>query len=184
MKQCNKCKAMKPLSFFARDKRLKDGRRGDCKLCNSTKRRDEYAERPEVAGRIKAANRAQYQKNADARRLYARHRYAEDRERRKAWQRNYTATVGQNPETKRICYQRRRARIANAPAPVVAPTAVLLAQVLDAFDGECAYCSNPFEHWDHQLPIARGGADCMTNLVPACAPCNLSKGSKTLEEWG
>lgn len=49
----------------------------------------------------------------------------------------------------------------------------------------CAYCGNNSEpiHWDHVLPLARGGGTTKGNLLPACAPCNLSKGAKTVMEW-
>lgn len=42
--------------------------------------------------------------------------------------------------------------------------------------------SGPF-HIDHVLAVANGGTDALDNLVVACKPCNLSKGSKTVEEW-
>jgi 5-methylcytosine-specific restriction endonuclease McrA len=47
----------------------------------------------------------------------------------------------------------------------------------------CAYCDAFATHLDHVQPIAKGGADVEANIVPACAPCNLSKGAKTLAEW-
>jgi 5-methylcytosine-specific restriction endonuclease McrA len=47
----------------------------------------------------------------------------------------------------------------------------------------CAYCNAYATHLDHVTPIAKGGADVEANIVPACAPCNLSKGAKTLAEW-
>lgn len=48
---------------------------------------------------------------------------------------------------------------------------------------KCAYCGARAEHLDHVVPLSRGGADVESNMVPACAPCNLSKGAKTLDEW-
>lgn len=55
-----------------------------------------------------------------------------------------------------------------------------------ARDGQrCAYCGDidgPF-HFDHIFPVSRGGSDEATNLVLACVPCNMSKGSRTLAEW-
>ncbi|MFG3200349.1 HNH endonuclease [Streptomyces sp. NPDC048208] len=48
---------------------------------------------------------------------------------------------------------------------------------------KCAYCGNRAEHLDHIVPLSRGGTDTESNILPACAPCNLSKGAKTLEEW-
>jgi 5-methylcytosine-specific restriction endonuclease McrA len=48
---------------------------------------------------------------------------------------------------------------------------------------ECVYCGGPFEHVDHVIPASRGGTDDPDNLVPACTPCNTSKGNKLLAEW-
>lgn len=52
--------------------------------------------------------------------------------------------------------------------------------------GMCRYCQSsggPF-HIDHVVPWAIGGVSDMSNLVLACAPCNLRKGAKSLEEMG
>jgi 5-methylcytosine-specific restriction endonuclease McrA len=57
------------------------------------------------------------------------------------------------------------------------------AEVFARWDGQCAYCDAPAEHLDHVQPLSRGGADAAHNLLPACAPCNLSKGAKSLAEW-
>jgi hypothetical protein len=49
----------------------------------------------------------------------------------------------------------------------------------------CQYCGckdGPF-HLDHIVPWAMGGEHSPENLTVACAQCNWSKGSKTLEEW-
>ena len=49
----------------------------------------------------------------------------------------------------------------------------------------CRYCgaSNVPMHIDHIKPVSKGGTDALGNLTAACAPCNLSKGSKTVKEW-
>ena len=53
-------------------------------------------------------------------------------------------------------------------------------------DGECCvYCGDtegPF-HLDHIYPWSKGGEHSVDNLCVACAPCNCSKGDKTLQEW-
>lgn len=65
------------------------------------------------------------------------------------------------------------------------PSPALRAEVF-ARDGEiCAYCRStegPF-HLDHIHPWSRGGKTSADNLTVACAPCNTSKGSKTVDEW-
>lgn len=47
----------------------------------------------------------------------------------------------------------------------------------------CYLCGGPPEHLDHIVPLSRGGTHTPDNVAWACAPCNLSKGSKTLEEY-
>jgi 5-methylcytosine-specific restriction endonuclease McrA len=42
----------------------------------------------------------------------------------------------------------------------------------------CVYCGGPAEHIDHVVPLARGGAHAIGNLLPACAECNKSKGAR------
>ncbi|TKS96412.1 HNH endonuclease [Streptomyces lasalocidi] len=56
--------------------------------------------------------------------------------------------------------------------------------VLTANDGCCMYCSiRASERMDHVIPLARGGADRIDNLVPACHRCNHSKNDKSFVEW-
>jgi hypothetical protein len=48
----------------------------------------------------------------------------------------------------------------------------------------CAYCGSRDDlHVDHRVPVSRGGANSLDNLVTACGPCNQSKGMKLLEIW-
>lgn len=47
----------------------------------------------------------------------------------------------------------------------------------------CVYCGAPYEHADHVIPRASGGPDTAHNLVPACAPCNLSKSDRPVLDW-
>lgn len=54
----------------------------------------------------------------------------------------------------------------------------------------CAYCGIliTFDipkdvHVDHVMPLSSGGSNWPSNLALTCQACNLSKGSKTLEEW-
>lgn len=56
-------------------------------------------------------------------------------------------------------------------------------EIFSAYGALCAYCDAPAEHLDHVVALALGGADAPHNLLPACAPCNLSKSDKTLAAW-
>jgi hypothetical protein len=53
--------------------------------------------------------------------------------------------------------------------------------------GRCIYCGADLgEYWhvDHLYPKSRGGCwDCIENLVPACASCNVDKSTLTLPKW-
>lgn len=72
------------------------------------------------------------------------------------------------------------------------------------FDGRCAYCGVVMDrmHADHVQPVIRittdpwgnplPAAECrmvraelntVENMMPACGPCNISKGGHTLEGW-
>ncbi len=52
-------------------------------------------------------------------------------------------------------------------------------------DFSCQYCGAKNDlTFDHVLPRKLGGVTSWENVVAACAPCNLKKGSKTLREAG
>ncbi|MFN0153391.1 MAG: HNH endonuclease [Gaiella sp.] len=60
-------------------------------------------------------------------------------------------------------------------------------RVLFARDGwRCVYCGSGGGRLtlDHVVPRSRGGGSTWENVVTACAPCNLDKGDRTLEEAG
>jgi len=52
--------------------------------------------------------------------------------------------------------------------------------ILKVSDGLCFYCSGLANQADHVVPIAMGGSDDPSNLVPSCGPCNSSKGKNRL----
>jgi 5-methylcytosine-specific restriction endonuclease McrA len=44
---------------------------------------------------------------------------------------------------------------------------------------DCAYCGQPATTLDHLIPISKGGPPLdPTNLIPACNPCNASRGNR------
>ena len=69
----------------------------------------------------------------------------------------------------------------------VTPT-VTKAKLLRRDRCTCAYCGEVFPDKDlqaeHVVPDSRGGPYSWMNLVTACGPCNLRKGSRTPEEAG
>lgn len=57
------------------------------------------------------------------------------------------------------------------------------AEVFERWGYACCYCGAPAGQLDHVTPISRGGRDVLSNVVPACADCNLGKSDRTLAEW-
>lgn len=54
------------------------------------------------------------------------------------------------------------------------------------FDGRCAYCQHVVAGQpdpDHVIPLSRGGADMIGNLLPSCRSCNCDKRDLLLPEW-
>ena len=61
-------------------------------------------------------------------------------------------------------------------------------EVFARSEGRCHYCRTPLAldgrwHVEHMVPRALGGEDAASNLVAACAPCNLQKGDRTALEF-
>lgn len=92
--------------------------------------------------------------------------------------------MGRNPERKKLMGQRgsRRREEREANAVGFCSPSQLEARI-EYYGYHCAYCPGPFEHVDHVIPLSKGGTAWPSNLVPACASCNCSKGAKNVWEW-
>jgi 5-methylcytosine-specific restriction endonuclease McrA len=55
--------------------------------------------------------------------------------------------------------------------------------VFEAWNNCCGYCGKAADTLDHIVPTTSGGISETTNLLPACSPCNLKKGSYPVEQW-
>ena len=56
--------------------------------------------------------------------------------------------------------------------------------ILEEFDYKCAYCGKSIDvEQDHLIPVNKGGAYIIGNIVPACRHCNASKGPKNVFDW-
>jgi 5-methylcytosine-specific restriction endonuclease McrA len=183
MKTCTKCGEAKSLDNFHVDRSRKGGRNPACKPCvnartNAYKRQnadkirerraaDTGAQRERFA-RWTAANP---EKNRERHARYRSENPGKIRAFKREWARS-------NPDKVSAYASRRRARVAGG-----AYEPYSRAEIFAAYGGACAYCDDPAEHLDHVKAISRGGADAAHNLLPACAPCNLGKGAKSLAEW-
>jgi 5-methylcytosine-specific restriction endonuclease McrA len=59
-----------------------------------------------------------------------------------------------------------------------------LVERIRAFSGCCAYCGRRADmQIEHVIPLSRGGTHSMSNILPACKPCNDSKDVRPVEAW-
>lgn len=141
--------------------------------------REWYAANPERERRRSrewiAANQERVATNARARRMANPERFRE----------NFRAWCAANPERVRVrantSAARRHARIAHI---LITLTPQEWDAILEAAGYACSYCGSIEQiSMDHLIPIARGGDHTAANVVPACLPCNQSKGAKAVAEF-
>lgn len=151
-KTCTKCGVEKLLQEFGTNKRVKNGRRSDCKECS------------------KAYARAYQSANRDRVNAYNQKCYAANRGKRKARNREYRSA---NPHTAWESNYRMRARKFGVE-PVI--ESFTRADLVAAYGDACAHCGGPFEHLDHYpVAVALGGAHSLDNCRPSCAACNTKQ---------
>lgn len=56
---------------------------------------------------------------------------------------------------------------------------------LTFFNGECAYCGTTKHtlHIDHIVPLAQGGQDTPSNIVPACERCSEARDGQDWRDY-
>ncbi len=160
MKICSVCKRTLDLSSFSAHKKSADGLRGDCKNCNANTAKLWRQNNPH---RSRQLCQSWVERNRESARTYSR-----------TWR-------SKHPNEHRAHVSLGRARRKSAFACDVSGR--MLKERASVFGNSCAYCGGPHEHWDHVIPISKGGKHCLANLRPACQKCNLSKHTKRLDEW-
>lgn len=207
MKECSRCKSEKPLGYFPKNRSKPDGVNGWCKQCSA-----EYLKEWRIANQDSIKLRQAEWYGANREKIIARSAawYAANPERaaeaRAAWSvanREKTREYGakwrsanpekaravarawreQNPGPGKIHVQRRRQRKASAPGDGV--TSRQWASQIAPYGGRCAYCDavTSVSVMEHMVPLSRGGAHDVTNVVPACRRCNSKKGTMTALEF-
>lgn len=130
---------------------------------------------PSVAALVMAEQRAYWKKNPEAYKEYGR-----ERNREYAKWRHMT-------DLRYRIYHREKSKRRKAQAKGQTPVAISVNALLTRF-GQfgncCAYCGCAGDmEIEHVVPISRGGAHDISNIVPACAPCNSSKSAREMEAW-
>lgn len=167
MKTCSKCGKAKSLENYYAHESTGDRRRSDCKECcraTSTKWRLDHLEAYKAAcakwskansERVRAINRVSVAKWGKA-----------------------------HPEVAKAKNHKRR--VAKLAYEGFHHTAADIASLLIDQHGLCAYCGialNGKYHVDHVVPLSQDGGNGPDNICLACAPCNLSKGNRSLLVW-
>lgn len=57
--------------------------------------------------------------------------------------------------------------------------------IREMYGGRCYYCGKGGKklHKEHRVPLARGGVNDISNIVPSCEPCNRRKGTLTDDQF-
>jgi len=135
----------------------------------------------------RAKTRAHYRRNHEEQkarwRAVKKARYAKEKHKvldaNKKW-------AKENPETKLEIAQRRRARRLNA---TISPEKISawMTRVKSKEFARCYYCRERFRttkiHFDHIVPLAKGGQHSLGNICVSCASCNLRKGTNLVSSW-
>jgi 5-methylcytosine-specific restriction endonuclease McrA len=209
LKKCPQCDQSfsATIEHFQRHKQTKDGLSCWCKRCFARKQRDYRAGlSPEKLARKKQQDRQWRQANKARRKAQNAARYqaniAKIKQQKSAWyqanKERINAQIARwidankeyvnaraaawkkaNPEKHQLAQARRRARKASAPRNDL--TAVQWKAIKAHYAYCCVYCGKKSQRltMDHIIPLSKGGAHTVSNVVPACASCNAKKGTGT-----
>lgn len=197
LKRCSTCKEHKSLDKFSRDKSRLDGLSWRCKVCHAQMNKkylqtEEYKAKARIKSRIRyhankdainAKSRADRASNLEEKRNYARNwrnaRKDQVNAQKKIWRLNNPEKV---KESTRISKNKRRgAKVENYTTQ----------QALALYGSDCYLCKAPIDltaprwtavpgweyglHLDHVIRISEGGKDCLENVRPSHALCNLRR---------
>jgi 5-methylcytosine-specific restriction endonuclease McrA len=199
-KRCTRCLEWKPESEYYRDRTKLDGLKSQCKDCRRIYKR-EYRRRMRALAqiRLKRVTRRIWQPQV---RLEDRiresagfHRWREsNRARRKAYVMNYLREWHREHPNVRLPWHvshpelltaQRQVRRADAAGVAVNDlSAAEWRWLCEVYDHRCAYCGAQGVDLtlDHVVPLAQGGRNTLSNVVPACRDCNTDKGARTPEQ--
>jgi len=135
-----------------------------------------------------ARNRRYYERNK-AKENVRRHKYYKDnKEFSKQFIKNWR---DKNPDVVKAAVNRRRARKNNADSDGWTES-----QVVELYGTKCYICKKEIDmsasrwtgrgnwenglHFDHVVPLSRGGSDTIDNIRPSHALCNIKKGYKII----
>lgn len=203
MKRCSHCGVMKPTSDFHRNRTKKDGLFGECKVCRSEESRVYYSGNSgKIRARVSEHGKQTYKVRNEQERLDHR---IQERQRAQKYSQRTEEQINLDcqklhPEGTKRCRKcqgslslaefhrsRNKSDGLNVDCKTCRKKEVRWLEKEADFPSRglfnCVYCSGPYEHIDHVFPIAMGGTDKKTNLVPSCALCNQRKHALSPWTW-
>lgn len=144
-----------------------------------------YYKSPEVKARRRERYRENLERSRKITRIAATNFRKNSREKRNAiMRRYYHAHLERSRAYGRYAAEKRRARKVGAVG--VCSMRQWMARV-EYHGWKCRYCGCTLTMamlvQDHAIPLARGGSNWPSNMVPSCKPCNSRKNTKTLFEY-
>lgn len=189
-KKCAHCQITKPATEFYKDKSRKDGLNRLCKECTKRDNKKRYKENAQAR---REHGKKYRQKNKKLLAEKDRLRYLEKRDIKREWNAQYRQANREKMAEYKVAWRinnrerymelrrknesARRAR--RFSSQVEELDLELIQSRVDYYGGKCWICKiGPYEHLDHVKPLSKGGPHMLSNLRPACEPCNISKGNK------
>lgn len=155
MKACGRCRQFKALEAFPVSRQERHGRHSYCSGCYAAYKRERYRANDEARARALAYSAAH-------------------RDQQRAWAHTPAGRLSRRNRSG-AC----RARKLGQPA-----VPINLAAVYEREDGRCWICGRavPVDraHFEHVIPIQRGGGHTQDNVRVACVPCNVIKSDRIL----
>lgn len=174
-KRCTRCKDVKSVSEFYKNRCTSDGLSYQCKPCQKAVN-DKYWN--ENRPRLNSELRYRRRDGVKRQRLDGDEWIAAKRERQRTRNAKWRE---ENKELARAAGRRhaarRRARVASVPT--VEFTESQLLERWSYYGDKCWICGQPATETDHVKPLSKGGGHMLCNLRPICRSCNASK----CDEW-
>ena len=168
MKTCTKCGEIKPLNEYHKDKRRKDGKVPQCKVCVRSQLAV-YRSRPEVKA-TRAKYNVEYMAEYNARpEIKARRVAYSARPEVKAHKAEYNA---KNLHLGWEGKYRRRATKYGFGHLVSSMQSFTSDELISRWGDACYLCGGVWDQLEHVTPVSRGGEHSLSNCRPVCGPCN------------
>lgn len=181
-KRCSKCKVVKGVEEFDWLYKSRGRRQSHCKECRKRWRR-------ENRDKISAANAEYNKKRREKTRAYNSEYYRKNRDRLKAQTARYQGENRDKANAWNAAYRRRnpgKSREHRAKRRALERAAAVgridYEAIIERDSMRCHLCGKKIRshkdlHFDHIVPLSKGGEHSMRNIACAHATCNLKKGA-------